>query len=269
MAKKYLVVNADDFGLCPSTNYASFLALAKGCVTSLSIMAPAPYFKQAVSILHKHNMRHVGVHLTLTSEFSKLRYGPISFLKEVPSLIDNKGYFPKTIYYLSKHARQEEVKIELENQIKKVIKHNLIPTHLDCHMFALHYKVLKRTDFLPVILYLCRKFNLPFRSPFLKEKNFLKKNNIKVLYRSFKGSYDIPARKKKIGYDNWLKRLPCSVSELILHCGYDNPSLRTITKRSLRRQADYDYAVSKSTLSLLKKEKIKLLPWEKVPSYLK
>lgn len=269
MAKKYLVVNADDFGLCPSINKSSIAALLKGCVTSLSIMAPAPYFKQAVNIMHKNNIRHVGVHLTLTSEFSKLRYGPVSSIKDVPSLIDKKGRFPKTIYYLSKHARQEEVKIELENQIKKVIKHNLIPTHLDCHMFALHFEVLRRTDFLPVILCLCRKFNLPFRSPFLKEKIFLEKNNIRILFRSFKGSYDIPARNKKLKYDNWLKKLPYGVSELILHCGYDNLSLRTITKRSLRRQADYDYAVSESTLSLLKKEKIKLLPWQKVPFYLK
>ncbi|MBP7087898.1 MAG: ChbG/HpnK family deacetylase, partial [Candidatus Omnitrophica bacterium] len=208
------------------------------------------------------------VHLTLTSEFSKLHYGPISSIKDVPSLINKKGYFHKTIRSLSKYAKQEEVKIELENQIKKVIKCNLIPTHLDCHMFALHFEVTGRTDFLPVILYLCRKFDLPFRSPFLKEKAFLEKNNTKVLFKSFKESYDIPARKKKLRYDNWLKRLPYGVSELILHCGYNDFELRTITKKSLRRQCDFDYAVSNDTKSLLRQKNIELIPWEKAYSHI-
>jgi len=262
MFRKCLVVTADDFGLCPSVNKASLTALLKGCVTSLSIMAPAPYFKQAVDFALKNNIRHVGVHLTLTSEFANLRYSPVTPKKGVPSLVDKNGYLRKTIYSFSKHAKPEEIKRELENQIERVIKYKLIPTHLDSHMFALHSRVSKRRDFLPIILYLCKKYKLAFRSPFEKEELFLKRNKIKFISNSFKGSYDIPNKRKKLEYDKWIKRLPLGISEFILHCGYDDDQLKKVTKKSSRRQFDFNYALLADTLNLLRARRIKLISWK-------
>jgi len=268
MFKKCLVVTADDFGLCPSVNRASLTALLKGCVTSLSIMAPAPYFKQAVDFALKNNIRHVGVHLTLTSEFANLRYSPVTPKKEVPSLVDKNGYLRKTIYSFSKHAKPEEIKRELENQIERVIKYKLIPTHLDSHMFALHSKVSKRNDLLPVIIYLCKKYNLAFRSPFKKEEVFLKKNGLKVLANSFKESYDIPRKDKKYEYDKKINKFSKGIHEFILHCGYDDSGLKAITRKSSRRQFDFEYAMSGDIRNLFKKRKIKLISWKQAYYYI-
>ncbi len=263
---KYLIVTADDYGVCPSVNCACIEALKRGCVTSLTIMPPVPFFNEAAQLAYKNNIRHVGVHLTLTSEFPNLRWGPVCPVKKVPSLVDNNGFFWPTIELFSKNVKTEDVLLELENQIKKVIRYNIRPTHLDCHMFALHYEVSKRKDFLPVIYYLCKKYKLPFRSPFEKEATFLQRRKIEVLTNSFKETYDILARNKFSTYNKMLRNIRNGISELILHCGYTTNELQTITKRSLRRQRDFDYAVSKETRDTIKKNDILLLSWREATS---
>lgn len=268
MTEKHLIITSDDYGVCPSINYACVEALKRGCVTSLTIMPPAPYFKQAVDLALKNNIRHMGIHLTLISEFPNLRWGPVTPNQRVPSLIDKGGDFRRTIFSFAKHAKAPEAAIELENQIKKVCRAGIKPTHLDCHMFALHYKVCKRTDFLSIIYYLCKKYKLPFRSPFKEEAAFLKKKGVKVLVDSLKGTYDIPTSKKFVAYNKILNNMRNGVSELILHCGYNTTELQNITKRSLRRQTDFDYAISENTGYFLQENKIQLIPWREAAFYL-
>jgi len=261
--KKYLIINADDFGVCRSINQASINAYKYGCVTSLSIMPCAPFYQDAVRLAKANGISRMGVHLTVTSEFSALKWRPVSAGKDVSSLVDRRGYFRKTISAFAKYARVDEVAKELENQIKKVTHSGITPTHLDCHMFALHSRVCLRNDLMPVIAYLCKKYNLPFRSPHREECAYLKKNNIKALKNSFKETYDINARDKNAAYNGLLGKIKPGVWELILHCGYYNAELRKITKKSLRRQADFEYAVSKQTKQLILKKGINLLSWEK------
>lgn len=262
MKAKYLIVNADDFGLCPSINQASIEAFIKGCVTSLSIMPAGPYFREAVQLADKNHIRHMGIHLTLISEFSGLRWGPVSRKKDVPSLVDKQGAFHKTIDAFARQAKAFEVRKELESQIEKVIRHNIKPTHIDCHMFTLHYEVSQRKDFLPIILYLCKKYNLAFRSPFNREAYFLQKNGVKVLTSSFKETYYVPLKYKTNKYNSFIASIGSGVTEMILHCGYDNKELRFVTKYSKRRQADLDYALSPRTKCLLRDRGIRLISWK-------
>lgn len=246
ITKKYLVINADDFGMCNSVNEASIDAFLKGCVTSLSIMPCGPYFDSAVLLAKKAKVRHLGVHLTLTSEFRNLRWKPVAQGKK-SSLVDKDGFFHRTINKFTRYAKRTEIVNELESQIQKAIRYGIIPTHLDCHMFLLHTEVCLRKDLMPVILYLCKKYSLPFRSPFVDECRYLQKNKIAVLSESFKESYDIPARLKVKRYRGFIQNIKPGISEMILHCGYDNEELRKITKHSLRRKKDYDFALARST----------------------
>ena len=59
-----------------------------------------------------------------------------------------------------------------------------------------------------------------------------------------------------------------TLSEMILHCGHNNEELKFITKHSLRRQADLDYAVSPQTKQLLKDLDISLISWKKALRHL-
>lgn len=260
--RKLLIVSADDFGLCRSVNHASIEAYRRGCVRSLSIMAPAPNFEEAVRLAKKNKISGVGVHLTLISEFSKWRWCPASSKNRVKSLIDRVGFFHASIEEFSGHAKAGEVAFELENQIEKVIGSGIQPTHLDCHMFALHHQVSRRTDLVPIIFYLCRKYRLPFRAPFRRESVYLKRRGVKVLSSCPWHTYDVPAEKKEQEYGKILKGIRLGVTELILHCGYDDADLGRVTSQGARRQADFNYAVSPATNEEVISNNIKLSPWK-------
>ena len=45
--ERYLIINADDFGMCHSANLAVMDLLKKGGITSATIMAPCPWAKEA------------------------------------------------------------------------------------------------------------------------------------------------------------------------------------------------------------------------------
>lgn len=266
--KKYLIINADDFGMCKSINNATIEACRKGVVTSISIMPCAPYFREAVKLAGKNGLSCAGIHLTLNSEFSRLRWGGVTPSSQIPSLIDKNGFLHKTIDALAKYAKTGEVILELENQIKSVINSGLRPTHLDCHMFSLHSKVSNRKDFPLIMLYLAKKYKLPLRCPFKNDAGLAKKSNVPILENSFKESYDIPYKDKVDRYNLFVSSCKKGVSEMILHCGYNNTELKNITKLSTRRQADFDYATSQDTKDLLKEYNMTLSRWEKTSRYL-
>ena len=71
MAKKYLIINADDCGLCHSANAAVFDLFESGCIKSSTIMAPAPGADEAIEFAKDHPQYAFGVHLTHTNEWKE------------------------------------------------------------------------------------------------------------------------------------------------------------------------------------------------------
>ena len=73
-----LVLHIDDVGMCHGANVA-FLELARShSVTCGSIMVPCPWFREIASAAAQDPSLDLGVHLTLTSEWSQYRWGPLS-----------------------------------------------------------------------------------------------------------------------------------------------------------------------------------------------
>ena len=68
--KKQLIINADDFGISKSANLAILKAAKDGVLTSASLMANAPAFEDAISILEQLEGISIGVHLNII-EFSR------------------------------------------------------------------------------------------------------------------------------------------------------------------------------------------------------
>jgi predicted glycoside hydrolase/deacetylase ChbG (UPF0249 family) len=90
---RLLFVHADDFGMCHAINEAIVRSLEEGIVGSCSVMVPCPWALHALAWLQEAPDTPFGVHLTSVSEQPAYRWGPITCRTEVPSLVDEAGYF--------------------------------------------------------------------------------------------------------------------------------------------------------------------------------
>ena len=64
-----MLVRADDIGSAHANNTACLDVFTKGICRSVELMAPCPWFSEAVKLLQAHPEYDVGVHFTLTSEW--------------------------------------------------------------------------------------------------------------------------------------------------------------------------------------------------------
>ena len=89
---KLLIVHADDLGMAHSVDAASVKAFESGLVTSGTIMVPCPWFPEIAAYARSHPEADLGLHLTLTSEWSLYRWGPVLSKERAASLFDESGY---------------------------------------------------------------------------------------------------------------------------------------------------------------------------------
>ena len=135
---RLLIIHADDLGMAHSVNRATFQALERGWVTSASILVPCPWFPEVARFARAHPEADLGLHLALNSEWTTLRWGPVSGRDQVPSLLDPDGYLPLLETTVAQRARPEEVERELRAQIGRARAAGIRFTHFDSHMGALY-----------------------------------------------------------------------------------------------------------------------------------
>ena len=136
-----LIVRADDMGVTQSGNEACIQAYRNGIVRSTEVIAPGAWFLDAVKLLNENPGLDVGVHLVLTSEWERCKWGPLT---QAPSLADKDGYFrpmnsqrkdfPPDTGFLEAKPKLEEVERELRAQIELAKRHIPRVTHVSAHM---------------------------------------------------------------------------------------------------------------------------------------
>ncbi len=114
---RVVVVHADDVGMCHATLPAIDELMAFGLVTSASAMVPCPWFLEAVAWHQRNPQRDLGIHLTLTSEWERYRWGPISTRAEASGLLDDRGCFHSTTSAVRRLARREAAGLEMRSQV--------------------------------------------------------------------------------------------------------------------------------------------------------
>ena len=161
---KYLIINADDFGMCRAGNLAVFDLLKSGGITSSTIMAPCGWAPEACKFAKENPQFAIGVHLTLTSEWSNYRWTPVS-ASNTDSLRDEDGYMFKESDEVEKNVDIDEVETEIRAQIERLKKLGLTPSHLDNHMGSLYGIETGRFELLNLVLDIAGEYGLPFRFP--------------------------------------------------------------------------------------------------------
>jgi chitin disaccharide deacetylase len=134
---KVLILHVDDVGMSFDSNQGAIQAMEKGVANSLSIMMPCPWVPGYVQYLKTHPQVDAGLHLTLTSEWSEYRWGPLTGKPSSPGLVDEEGALWSSVEAVVKHASADEVESEIRAQLARARSMGFEPTHLDSHMGTL------------------------------------------------------------------------------------------------------------------------------------
>lgn len=131
---KVVIFHVDDAGMSHNSNMGAIRALEDGVATSTSVMIPCSWVPEFADYFKDHPEIDAGVHLTLTAEWKKYRWGPVSGKPVVPGLTDSDGYLWRSVSDVVAHATADEVEAEIRAQIDKALAMGIKPTHLDSHM---------------------------------------------------------------------------------------------------------------------------------------
>ena len=129
------MLRADDFGMSHAVNMALKDMVETGIPFNASVMMVTPWVTEAAQILKDAPHVSIGLHLTLTSEFEELKWGPISGTNAVPSLVDERGFFRTSVRdFLLSDYDLDQVKTELRAQIERAMAMGMKVDYLDHHM---------------------------------------------------------------------------------------------------------------------------------------
>ena len=132
--RRLVVIHEDDVGMSHGANTAFVELSALGACSSGSVMAPCPWFPEALQMALDNPTLDIGVHLTLTSEKQPYRWRPLTSPPRSAGLTDDLGYFWPDVPNVRRHAAPDAVEAELRAQIDTAIAAGLDLTHLDAHM---------------------------------------------------------------------------------------------------------------------------------------
>ena len=266
---KLLIIHADDAGLSNSQNRAIIESLKNGLVNSYSIMTPCPCFDKIGDFAKSNPQYDYGIHLTLTCEWESYKFGPVSPIESVKSLVNEDGYFYKTRNELKAFADIKEIKKELNAQIQKAFDYGLNPTHIDSHMYSVGintecfnlYKELEKVYKIPILINdeLLKMVGLdPKRN--IKENDFVIENMCLGNYSQFSND------KLKSYYLDFIQNITGGLSIILIHPAYDDNEMKSITINhpnfgSKWRQIDFDVFNDKRMISEIKKNEIQLISW--------
>ncbi|MCK4466046.1 MAG: polysaccharide deacetylase family protein [Bacteroidales bacterium] len=273
---KLLIVHADDIGLSHSVNSATIAAFEKKGINSGSIMVPCPWFPEIAEYAKEHQDLDLGIHLTLTAEWKNYKWDGVLPSIEIPSLINEDGYFYATTEEVARNADPKEVEKEIRAQIERAKAFGIKPTHLDTHMGSL----VATPDLFQLYLKVGKEYNLPVFLPL----NYLQAAAPEILemtgqdhifvdnfFMLFDGA---PAEQWNESYKEIIENLKPGLNEVIVHVGINDDEMQAITidhpdYGAAWRQRDFDYVISKEFRNLLEKNDIYLVTWKEIQKSLK
>lgn len=282
---RVLIINADDFGMNQAGTEATITDLKSGITTSTTVMVPCPWFPLAADFARKSPKANIGVHTTLTSEWSKYKWGPVLGRTAVPSLVDKLGYLFPGVEGVYASAVVKEVEAEVRAQVDKALAAGIDVTHIDSHMGTMQYD----PKYHELYLKIAKDYNLPCRvagrelmRKFQGEHLVDMADSMGVLHPDF--LYMVGPAKVPETDAFWTEQLkgvkPGIVSEIFFHAGLDTPEMNATTGTARQRTADSVFFGNPSTRELIKSLGIELIsyrelrelqrtgkPLPRVPSY--
>jgi predicted glycoside hydrolase/deacetylase ChbG (UPF0249 family) len=272
---KLLIVHADDLGMAHSINRASIKGLESGLVSSASIMIPCSWLPEIAAYARAHPEADLGLHLTLTSEWSLYRWGPVLAKERVPSLLDSSGYLYLTETEAASHIDPKEAEAEIRAQIARARALGIQPTHLDSHMGTLY----QNQALFETLFRVARDNKLVARvskewfaaAPFLP--SLLGPDDV-VVNSVISIESGVTAEGWPKFYADAIKNIQPGITEMIVHLAYDDEEMRGVAFNhpnwgSEWRQRDFQFVTSEAFRKLLQENNVKLVTWREVGKLMK
>lgn len=135
--RRFVVLNADDVGICRGVNRAVVEAHLHGILTSASVMANGIALEHALEhVVANCPQLGVGVHLCLTAGTS------VAAAADLPDLVDRSGRFRHSFTSLLWSLRGRpptlvrQIEIELNAQVEKLVRLGVKLDHVDGHRYV-------------------------------------------------------------------------------------------------------------------------------------
>ncbi len=282
---KYLLVNADDFGMCNSANEAVFDLFKNGYLKSSTVMMPCAAAKDAVDFSIAHPEYAIGIHLTMTAEWQTHRWKPLTDGK---SLIDNEGFMWHSAKDVGKYGKYDELEKEMRAQIDLAHSWGMKPSHVDNHMGSLYGHLTGRFSLLKMTLRVCGEYGYAYRM-FLEHdkricprgvpyfayaactkisKHWGKKYNVIMPdYLLFPDWGVMP----KDSYESYKKRIleiwcdiPEGVTETFVHPALETDELKSITGNWWQRVWEYQLMKDPETIKTLTDHGVELISYREL-----
>jgi predicted glycoside hydrolase/deacetylase ChbG (UPF0249 family) len=274
---KVVIFHVDDAGMSHESNLGAIQAIEKGVATSTSIMMPCPWVPEMADYCKTHPDFDAGVHLTLTSEWKRYRWGPVAGKPAVPGLVDKQGCLWHKVTDVLLHATADEVETEIRAQVDRAIAMGIKPTHLDAHM---------GTCFFPPFLDRYVKVGIEKDIPILifgghlqhigKEVGPLKLLALMTAKQVWGAGLPViddlvtspthakEYEKRKAELFQLLRGMQPGITEIIVHCTVQTPNFQSISGSGPKRQAELNLMTDPEVKAFIEKEGILLTTWREL-----
>jgi hypothetical protein len=250
---RVVIIHTDDIGMCQAS-LAAFADLVDfGLISSGATMVPCSWFPSVGAYCRERLQVDLGVHLTLTCEYDRYRWGPISTRDPAAGLLDDEGYFYRRSEPAQEHGDPAAVQVELRAQVERALRSGIDVTHVDTHMgTVMHPK------FILAYLQVAAQFHLPAMLPRWDEARLramgldaefaamavrmvqeMEAQGLPTFDHLAMMPLDKPSQRVQVARQLF-DQLPAGLSYFILHPAKDTPELRAIAPDWPARVADYE-----------------------------
>jgi len=273
---RVVIIHTDDIGMCQASVDAFAELVDFGLISSGAVMVPCPWFLESAAFSRQHPQVDVGVHLTLTCEYDRYRWGPISTRDPESGLLDEQGYLHKTSQAVWAQADADAAIAELDAQVRRALAEGMHPTHIDTHMGTVAHP-----QYIPGYIQLANQYGLPPMIPRLSAEEFMAQYHVdegtaQMLSGviSMLEEMGIPLLDRLMGMPlddptDRLAQVKAALDELkpglthfIIHPAKDTPELRAITDSWPSRVADYETFNSEAARALFREEGIQVIGYQ-------
>ena len=276
-----LIIHSDDAGMHRDANLGTIKSVEEGICNSASVMMPCGWVTPWRDWLKDNPDFCNGLHITLTSEWGRYRWPPLSSINETPGLYDADGYMHRGVLAVAANSNPEEVRTEILAQLNMARRMGMDITHLDTHMgtmfarpdFTQLYVQIGIEEQIPVMIMGGHMTQLVGDNPMYRSRiddarqlaEHAWANGLPVLDDLHTDITGLgPYEEKKAEVIRRLRELKPGVTQFIVHCTEPSEVFKDISGSGPNRWSDVEVLIDPEVKQVIEEEGIILTTWREL-----